>query len=370
MTEAAVVVRWGDGKRYFWLLGLIVPILPFGAWHAAQATGWGLFWWLGPLWVYLVIPVLDFLIGDDPTNPPDTAVAALEGDRYYRAIVFAYLPVQYASTLFGAWLAVTQPLSWWEWLGLMFTVGIVNGIGINTAHELGHKRESVERWLAKIALAPVAYGHFYVEHNRGHHVRVATPEDPASARLGESFWAFLPRTMIGSLRSAWELERRRLEREGRAAVSLHSDILQAWGMSALMFAALVLWLGWSVLPFLLLQAFYGASLLEVVNYIEHYGLRRQKDASGRYERCTPAHSWNSNHIMTNLFLFHLQRHSDHHANPMRRYQALRHFGESPQLPVGYAGMVLLAYLTPLWFRVMDPKVAAHYGGELSLANTG
>jgi alkane 1-monooxygenase len=122
------------------------------------------------------------------------------------------------------------------------------------------------------------------------------------------------------------------------------------------------------LPFLLVQAFYGASLLEVVNYIEHYGLLRQKDSTGRYERCAPRHSWNSNHLVTNLFLYQLQRHSDHHANPTRRFQALRHFEDSPQLPSGYAGMLVLAYIPPLWFWVMDKRVKAHLNGDLSKAN--
>jgi alkane 1-monooxygenase len=222
--------------------------------------------------------------------------------------------------------------------------------------------------LAKITLAPVAYGHFYVEHTRGHHKNVATPEDPASSKMGETFWQFLPRTMIGSLRSAWHIEKERLARKGKGVWSLENDNLQSWAMTGALFGALTAWLGWLALPFLLAQAFYGASLLEVVNYLEHYGLLRQKGPDGRYERCKPEHSWNSNNIVTNLFLYQLQRHSDHHANPTRRFQALRHFDESPQLPTGYAALVLIAYFPPLWFRQMDPLVAQHYGGDLTRAN--
>ncbi|HTR89561.1 MAG TPA: alkane 1-monooxygenase, partial [Solirubrobacteraceae bacterium] len=251
---------------------------------------------------------------------------------------------------------------------LAVTMGVVGGIGINTAHELGHKRESIEKWLSRVALAQTGYGHFFIEHNRGHHVRVATPEDPASARLGESFYAFWPRTVAGSLRSAWGLERVRLARMGRSPWTIRNDILSAWAMTVVLFAALAIAFGPVVLPYLLIQAVIGFSLLEVVNYLEHYGLLRQRREDGRYERTRPEHSWNSNNVASNVLLYHLQRHSDHHANPIRRYQALRHVQEAPQLPTGYAGMIVLAAVPPLWRRVMDPRLLEHYGGDLARAN--
>jgi alkane 1-monooxygenase len=226
----------------------------------------------------------------------------------------------------------------------------------------------MERWLSRVALAQSAYGHFFIEHNRGHHVRVATPEDPASARLGESFYAFLPRTVLGSVRSAWELERTRLARLGSPSWSPRNDILGAWAMTVVLLAALIAAFGFVVAPYLLIQAVIGFSLLEVVNYLEHYGLLRQRREDGRYERTRPEHSWNSNNTASNVLLYHLQRHSDHHANPIRRYQALRHVDDAPQLPTGYAGMILLAVLPPLWRRVMDHRVLAHYRGELDRAN--
>jgi len=252
--------------------------------------------------------------------------------------------------------------------GLALTIGVVGGVGINTAHELGHKSDRLERWLSKITLAQTGYGHFYVEHNRGHHTRVSTPEDPASARLGESFWAFLPRTVLGSVASAWEIERARLHRKGKPAPCAENDILNAWLMTVVLFAGLVAIFGRAVLPWLLLQAVSGFSLLEVVNYLEHYGLLRQKRPDGHYEPCAPRHSWNSNSIASNVLLYHLQRHSDHHAYPSRRYQALRSFDEAPELPSGYGTMTVVAFFPPVWRRIMDPLVAAHYGGDLSLAN--
>jgi alkane 1-monooxygenase len=367
-TATAPAVEWRDSKRYLWLFGILVMTLPLGGYGLYQATGWSVFWWYAPFFVYVLIPIADWVVGEDRNNPPDSAVPQLVQDRYYRYAVYASVPVQYFVFVWGTWMAVNGGLLWYEWLGLMISIGGVSGVSINTAHELGHKTDPFERWLAKITLAPVAYGHFYVEHNRGHHVRVATPPDPASARYGESFWEFLPRTMIGSVFSAWYIEKKRLARRGKGPWTWENDNLQSWAMTVVLYGTLVYWLGWLALPFLVGQAFYGASLLEVVNYLEHYGLCRRQLPDGRYERCEPEHSWNSNHTVTNIFLYHLQRHSDHHANPTRTYQALRHFDDAPQLPSGYAGMIVLAYIPWLWFRVMNPRVVAHYQGDMRRAN--
>ena len=359
---------WRDPKRYAWLLGLIVPLAPFLAWAYVQLTGWGFLWFFGPLLVFVFFPLLDIAVGMDARNPPDSVIKWLEQDRYYRWCTYIFIPIQYAGLLFACWLWSGGTLSTLDSVGLALTMGVVGGIAINTAHELGHKRDSLERWLSRVALAQSGYGHFFIEHNRGHHVRVATPEDPASSRLGESFWAFLPRTVIGSLRSSWGLECARLDRIGRSHWTLRNDILGAWAMTVALFATLTVVFGLVVLPYLLVQAVVGFSLLEVVNYLEHYGLLRQKREDGRYERTLPEHSWNSNNVASNVLLYHLQRHSDHHANPTRRYQALRHVDEAPQLPTGYAGMIVLAWFPPLWRRVMDPLLIEHYQGNLARAN--
>ena len=378
MTSAAVgqggaetaieAPTWRDGKRYAWLLGLLVPSLPLMAWGLAEATGLGVFWFIGPFVVFGVFPVLDLLVGTDAENPPDSVIAWLEEDRYYRWCTYAYIPLQYVSLVVACWLWSSGDLSVVESIGLALTTAMVAGVAINTAHELGHKRASLERWLSKVALAQTGYGHFFIEHNRGHHVRVATPEDPASSRLGESFYEFLPRTVAGSLRSSWELEGKRLERMGKKPWTIHNDVLNAWAMTVVLFGALVAIFGPVVLPYLLLQAVLGFSLLEVVNYLEHYGLKRGRRPDGRYEITRPEHSWNSNNVASNVLLYHLQRHSDHHANPLRRYQALRHEDDAPQLPTGYAGMIVLAAVPPLWRRVMDRRLLEHYGDDLSRVN--
>jgi alkane 1-monooxygenase len=366
--DPSAPATWHDPKRYAWLLGLLIPTLPFLTWGLVHATGVAALWFYGPLLVFVILPLLDLAIGMDARNPPDSVIKWLEQDRYYRWCTYVYLPIQYAGLVFACWLFSSGALSTLDSVGLALTVAMVSGIAINTAHELGHKRASMERWLSKVALAQSGYGHFFIEHNRGHHVRVATPEDPASARLGETFYSFLPRTVIGSLRSAWELERVRLARLERSPWSLRNDILGAWAMSVVLFGTLVAIFGVVVLPYLMIQAVIGFSLLEVVNYLEHYGLLRGKREDGRYERTLPEHSWNSNSAASNVLLYHLQRHSDHHANPIRRYQALRHVDEAPQLPTGYAGMILLAVIPPVWRRTMDHRVLAHYQGDLTRAN--
>jgi alkane 1-monooxygenase len=357
-----------DPKRPLWPLALVVPALPFVSLLLVTVTTGGWVWWLTPVVILGVIPAVDLLIGDDRANPPEEAVAALQASRYYRWITYLFVPAQYAALVAACVVWTRGDLGPFARIGLVLTAGLVNGIAINTAHELGHKRESVERWLSKVALAPTGYGHFFVEHNRGHHVRVATPEDPASSRLGESYWRFWRRTVPGSFRSAWHLETSRHRLRSRTPWTWRNDILNAWAMTLILYAALVALFGPGVLGLLALQAVIGFSTLEAVNYLEHYGLRRQRNEAGRYEKVDPRHSWNSDRLLTNVFLFQLQRHSDHHANPLRRYQTLRSFDISPQLPAGYASMLVLALIPPLWRRVMDPRVLAHYDGDITRAN--
>lgn len=368
---------WKDKKRYLWLIGLVVPSLAFVAYGGWRLTDVGAFFWMGPLVVLVIVPAIDLFVGLDRSNPPDDMIESLENDRYYRWITYAFIPLQYVAFLAGMYLIVQGDpfgggdLSLIDKIGLSATIGFIGGIGINTAHELGHKREVNERWLSKIALAQSFYGHFYIEHNRGHHVRVATPEDPASSRFGENFYQFWPRTVGGSVKSAWGVEKKRYARKKTHPFHLGNDVLNAWAMSAVLFGAVIIWLGAGVIPFLILQAILGFSLLEIVNYMEHYGMKRQlvgPEGKQRFERVTPAHSWNSNNIATNVLLYHLQRHSDHHANPTRRYQTLRDYKESPVLPTGYAGMIVIALLPPVWRRVMDHRVVEHYDGDMTLAN--
>ncbi|WP_433562766.1 alkane 1-monooxygenase [Nocardia sp. CA-151230] len=357
-----------DPKRHLWVLGLIAPGCALLPSQLVLHTKLEVFWWIGPIIILIAIPFLDWVVGDDGTNPRDEDYELLSNDRYYRWCTYMFLPIQVVGLIIAAYMWAGDDLSVVDKLGLAATLGFVSGIGINAAHELGHRVEQLERWLSKMALAQSAYGHFFVEHNKGHHARVATPDDPASARMGESLWEFLPRSVIGGFRSAIHLEGERLRRKGHRWFSVHNHILQAWAMTVVLFGGLLAVYGWRVLPYLLLQAVIGAGLLETVNYVEHYGLLRRKRPNGNWARCSPSDSWNSDRLVTNIFMFHLQRHSDHHANPGRRYQTLRSSEEAPQLPAGYATMILLALFPPLWRYVMDPRLLAHYSGDVSRAN--
>jgi alkane 1-monooxygenase len=378
------VDEWRDKKRYLWLFGLVPPTAIFmalGLIWAFNQLGWNavspIWWWIGPILVYGLLPILDLFFGPDGQNPPDEVMEALENDKYYRYCTYIYIPFQLASLVIACYLWTADNLSWLgidgglgliSKIGLAISIGVMGGVGINTAHEMGHKKDSLERWLSKVTLAQTFYGHFYIEHNRGHHVRVATPEDPASSKFGESFWRFLPRSVWGSLKSSWKLEQTRMQRLGKSTWNIRNDVLNAWLMSIVLFGVLTAVFGVGILPFLVIQAVYGFSLLETVNYLEHYGLLRATTKSGRYERCAPAHSWNSDHIVTNIFLYHLQRHSDHHANPTRRYQTLRSMEGAPNLPSGYASMITVAYFPPLWRKVMDHRVLDHYRGDITAVN--
>ncbi|HBX76236.1 MAG TPA: alkane 1-monooxygenase [Acidimicrobiaceae bacterium] len=367
-TIEGVNTTWKDRKRFFWPLALIVPLLPFGAFREAERWDLDVFWFMGPLWILLFLPLIDTLLGTDRGNHPDWAESALDSDVYYRVLTYLYFPLQYAGFFWGAWMVTNYPMSAVAKLGLTLTIGAVGGIGIANAHELGHKKPKFEKQLAKLVLAQTGYGHFEIEHNRGHHTRVSTPEDPATSRFGESFYAFFPRSVIGGIRSGWDLEKRRLARLNQSPWTLKNDVLNAWLMSVVLFGVTIGLFGWAVIPYIVIQAVFGFSLLEVVNYLEHYGLLRQKDENGRYERTAPRHSWNSNHIASNVLLYGLERHSDHHANPTRRYQTLRTFDEAPQLPSGYGTMIGCAYLPPLWRKVMDKRVLAQYGGDITKVN--
>lgn len=364
-----IALPYRDHKRPLWLLSLFVPILGLIGPALYLLVSPSEFWlWLSPLFFYFGIPLLDALIGEDPSNPPESEVPALEADPYYRWITYLLVPVLWASFIAICVFVASQPLSATGLLAMIINTGGGLGFAINLGHEMGHKKSTLERWLAKLALAPACYGHFYIEHNRGHHRDVATPVDPASSRMGESIYRFVLREMPGGFRRAWQLERERLARCGKSPWSLDNEVLQPALISLALYGALVAALGWQILPFLLLSAFWGAFQLTSANYLEHYGLLRRKLENGRYEVCQPHHSWNSNHLFSNWALFHLQRHSDHHAHPTRRYQSLRNFPDLPRLPSGYFGMYLLAYVPLLWFRLMNPRLIAAVQGDAARIN--
>lgn len=356
LSPSSALGQYRDRKRHAWLLSLLVPSLVAAGPLLYYAVRDPLVLWVPVIVSYGFLPLLDLALGQDLSNPPEEVVPALEADRYYRFVSYALAPLLWLGFIFGVWFFTSHDLPWHAKLAGIISTGMIGGYGINLGHELGHKRPELERALAKFILAMTGYGHFYVEHNRGHHRHVSTPEDCASSRMGENIFRFLLREMPGAFRRAWALEKERLARMGKSPWSLENDVLQPMLLTAVFWSAMLAWLGVQALPFLLLAAFWSNFQLTSANYIEHYGLLRRKLADGRYEPTQPRHSWNSNQLFSNWALFHLQRHSDHHAHPLRRYQSLRHFDDVPQLPNGYFGMFLIAYIPPLWFRVMDRRL--------------
>jgi len=306
---------------------------------------------------FVVIGLLDFVFGRDCRNPVAGTLPELERMRLYRALLYVCAALDLAVIAWGAMISGRAELSPVQALGLMLSVGFVTGAqGITFAHELGHSRSKLDQLLAKVLLTAVCYGHFFIEHNRGHHVRVATPEDPASARFGESFYSFYPRTLAGSWVNAWKLEAERLKRHGLRFWDWRNQML--WFTAAPLLLAAAFWLAWGPVAalFFFVQSWMALTLLETVNYVQHYGLARRQLENGAYERVGHHHSWNASEVLTNCFLIHLQRHSDHHESPSRAYQALMYHEDGPQLPTGYSGMIPLALVPPLWFAVMNPRL--------------
>ncbi|MCH7537255.1 MAG: alkane 1-monooxygenase [Proteobacteria bacterium] len=363
-------IHYVDRKRWLWLLSVLYPLQPFVAVGLVMRTGNEL-WVLLPLVInYVIAPILDWAIGEDRNNPPEEVVMQLDRDPYYRRLTYMVVPLHYMTLIGVAWFVTTQPLSWWAFSALAAFTGIAAGLAINTGHELGHKNSKLEKMLAKIVLAVPAYGHFSIDHNRGHHKHVATFEDPASSRMGESIYRFACREIPGALQNAWTLEKDRLNSRGRSVWHPNNSILQSYALTAVLSILLLVTLGWKVIPFLLIHNVLAYWQLTSANYIEHYGLLRRRGDDGRLERCEPHHSWNSNYILSNLALFHLERHSDHHTSPLRRYQSLRHYDDLPRLPNGYFGMYVLAYIPWLWFLIMDKRLMnlPHVNGDLDNVN--
>ena len=368
-AENGTDVVYTDRKRHMYWLILISPLVALASIALYFVLDKNPIVTLIPmLFFYGFTPLMDYLMGEDAHNPPEEVVNAMTADNYYRFTVHSMVYVAIAVFLSFVVFIGTQDLPWWSVLALIIGVGANSGGVMVMTHELGHKADKLDRLSAKIGNMIMGYGHFNIEHNMGHHTWVATPEDPASSRMGESFYAFMFRELSGTFTRGIAFEKKRLNRKGHSFWSVQNDVLQVYAVTlglAVLFTALF---GPAILLFLIPHHFLAWLALTQANYVEHYGLKRHKLDTGRYERCQPHHSWNTNHTYSNLLSFHLQRHSDHHAFPQRPYQVLRDFDDVPSLPTGYPGCFALAFIPPLWFKVMDKKVMEWAGGDLNNAN--
>lgn len=346
MTQSSIV---GDLK---YLIGYIVPLGGFISIHFG-----GLMSYIVPFEAFLVIPLLELLLPKIKKNLTEAEEDSKVKNKFFDWLLYLNVLFQYGILIYFMYKVKWQTPENWELIGMTLSMGICCGvIGINVAHELGHRVKKGEQLLAKLLLLTSLYMHFYIEHNRGHHKNVSTPLDPASARKNEWLYAFFIRSIAGSWVSAWKLEELKLKRNGKPIFSIHNEMLIFQVVQILFTLCIFLIFGSMAGLLFIISAIIGILLLETVNYVEHYGLRRKEIEPGIYEKIKPEHSWNSDHILGRIMLYELTRHSDHHYKATRKYQVLRHFDNSPQLPLGYPGSIVTAFFPPIWFALMNNRI--------------
>ena len=334
---------------------LIAYLLPLSAFLGLYYGG---IWSLGAVYLgFGIIPLLEFFTPESPGNyGPETEKQKLKS-RYFDWLLYLNVPILFGLLIYFFYILTHRPLTTFEQVGMTLNMGLLIGsIGINVAHELGHRSTDFEQFLSRLLLMTALYMHFNIEHNRGHHKNVATPEDPATAPYGQSLYSFWWQSITGSYLHAWQLEKERLNRMDLPAFHWKNQMIHFHLAELAYILAAGLIFGWVVVPYLVAAAVVGILLLESINYVEHYGLLRKRKPNGRYEKVELWHSWNSDHELGRIFLYELTRHSDHHYKASRKYQVLRHFDESPQLPFGYPSAILVALLPPLWYRIIHPRI--------------
>lgn len=334
---------------------LLAYIIPISGFFSVMYSG--LLSYLTVIIAFGFIPVIEQFINVDRENDSAEEEERKKSNKVFDALLFLNIPLLYTLIIFTLYYLTSFDWSGFEMVGKILCVGIIGGsAGINVAHELGHKSKRLHIIASKILLCPVLYMHFYIEHNRGHHLNVATPDDPATAKTGENIYSFWIRSVLGSYINAWKLEISRLKSQQLPLLSRHNEMI-LFTLLQIVYLSLIAWFfGLYGLLFAILIAIVAFLLLETINYIEHYGLLRKRNASGRYERVTVQHSWNSDHILGRIMLYELTRHSDHHYKASKEYQILKSYPESPQLPFGYPGSMILALIPPLWFYFMDTRI--------------
>ncbi len=339
-------------RSFKYFLALTIPISVFLSLYLA-----GYWSFLTVVYAFGIVPIIEMLFPTSEKNMSEAEESIARSSRFYDALIYVNLPIQLGFLVYFVFQVGFTELSLVELIGKTLSFGLACGtLGINVAHELGHRSKRYEQWMAKSLLLSSLYMHFIIEHNRGHHKKVSTDEDPASSRLGESLYRFVPRSIYLGYLSAWNLEAKKLEKQGKAFWSIHNEMIIFTILQVVLLVSIFSFAGPLACLTFFLAACIGIFELETVNYIEHYGLRRSKKEDGRYERVKAVHSWNSNHPYGRIILYELTRHSDHHYQASRPYQILRHLDEAPQMPAGYPSMMMLALLPPAWFMVMDKRV--------------
>ncbi|MBC7867643.1 MAG: alkane 1-monooxygenase [Gloeobacteraceae cyanobacterium ES-bin-316] len=347
------------------MLFMIAPALkylsPLGMYILALAafsfSGW--ITWAPLIYAWVLLPTAELFLRPDTKNLSAAEEELAKANRWYDYMLYIIVPLQYAALFFFLFSLQQNSLSWWEITGRIYTMGLLCGtFGINVGHELGHRVSKAEQAMAKMLLGTSLYIHFFIEHNKGHHKHVATPQDPSSARYKESVYQFYFRTITYSYLSAWKIANDDSNKKHGKTFHFKNEMIQAHLLQLLLLAIIWFFFGSIITTYFLAAAFIGILLLETVNYIEHYGLQRKEITPGKFERTLPHHSWNSNHVLGRIMLFELSRHSDHHYLASRKYQVLQQHEDAPQLPTGYPGSMILSLFPPLWFYVMNRKIKA------------
>lgn len=347
-------------NKYGYLLVFIIPISILASYYSTSVYNL----YILPILLFIVLPIVDPLVGTDNANYSKEEIDILKEENYYRIILHVWAITQTAMMCWFVYIFLHDEVSIHQFVLLLINTMIMNGgVGITIAHELGHKNNKFDKFLAKLLLVQVVYGTFYVEHNRGHHVHVATPKDPATAKKNQTYYAFWKQAVIGGFISSIKIERERLAQRKQKSNLWTNEVYRLSIFSVLIFIICTLigyyvlnQIPYSLLIFLTVQAFLSFSLLEAVDYIEHYGITRKEISAGVYEKVNPAHSWNANFIYSNYLLFQLQRHADHHMYATKKYQLLNSYDNSPQLPNGYPAMVMYVLIPPLWFKIMNKRL--------------
>ena len=309
------------------------------------------------LFTFIIIPFLELLLPVDQQNYDQETVSNRLKNKVFDVLLYLNVPIVYGAIFFCLY-KITQPgISKIEIIGMTLSLGVILGSnGINVAHELGHRKNFFEKILGKFLLIPSHYTHFYIEHNHGHHLHVSTPEDPSTAKYNQNLYAFWFQTVIGTYKKAWEIQKRLNLIDNRSLFSIKNDMFWFTIIQISYLLLIYLLFGFNGFLFVLFAGIVGFLLLETINYIEHYGLKRNQLASGRYERVTEKHSWNSNHVLGRIILYELTRHSDHHFKSQKKYQILEYHDVSPQMPYGYPTSMVLSFFPPLWFAVMNKRI--------------
>ena len=337
-----------------YLLAFSLPIIGFLGFYFQ-----GIWSYAALVYAFGFIPVAELFLNTNTENYENDDVENRLKNKFFDLFLYLNVPIVYGCIGYILYLLGTKNLSVYEIVGLTLSLGVVLGAnGINVAHELGHRRTLFEKLLGKLLLIPSHYTHFYIEHNHGHHLHVSTPEDPSTAKYNQNLYAFWYQTITGTYKKAWDIQLKLNQVENRKFYSINSDMFWFTIIQISYLGCALYFFGVIGFTVLLFAGIVGLLLLETINYIEHYGLKRKQLASGRFERVSEKHSWNSNHVVGRIILYELTRHSDHHYKSQKKYQILEYHDVSPQLPYGYPTSMVLSFFPPLWFAIMNKRVPA------------